>query len=150
MKSIGLRHIKTVRVLSITLGCVLLLTVVSQAQCSNATLSGNYSFTVEGQILGVGPVNGVAETHFDGAGNLTQVDFVVHAGVVPPGWRPGTGTYSVNSNCTGNALITPVTGPALNLQFVVLKNGSEIRTVVANPNYQINSIGVRGSDGQED
>src|SRR5579862_1953570 len=80
MKSIGLRHMKTVQVISIALGYVLLLTVASQAQCSNRTLSGNYSFTVEGQILGVGPVNGVAETHFDGAGNLTQVDFVVHAG----------------------------------------------------------------------
>jgi hypothetical protein len=76
------------------------------------------------------------------------VDFVVHAGVVPPGWRPGTGTYSVNSDCTGSAVITPATGPVLNLQFVVLKNGKEIRTVVANPGYQINSIGVRGDEGE--
>jgi hypothetical protein len=150
MKSIGLRHARTVRVVSITLGYMLLLAVVSQAQCSNRTLTGSYSFTVEGQILGVGLVNGVAETHFDGAGNLTQVDLVVHAGVVPPGWRPGTGSYTVNGDCTGNALITPAIGPTLNLQFVVLKNGNEIRTVVANPGYQVNSIGVRSSDDEED
>jgi len=150
MKSTNSRNVKTVRVISIALGYVLLLAAASQAQCSNRTLSGNYSFTVEGQILGVGPVNGVAETHFDGAGNLTQVDFVVHAGVLPPGWRPGTGSYSVNSDCTGSALIVPLNAPVLNLRFVVLKNGNEIRTVVANPGTQINSIGVRGSDDEED
>jgi hypothetical protein len=100
---------------------------------------------VEGQIIGVGPVNGVAQTHFDGAGNLTQVDFVVHDGNVPLGWRPGTGTYSVSSDCTGSATITPATGPVLNLEFVVLRNGKEIRTVVADANSQVNSIGVRGS-----
>ncbi len=148
MKSIVSRHARTVRVVSIALWCVLLMSLVSQAQCSNRTLFGNYSFVVEGQILGVGPVNGVAQTHFDGAGNLTQVDFVVHAGVVPPGWRPGAGTYTVNSDCTGSAVITPVTGPALNLEFVVLKNGNEIKTVVATPGYQINSIGVRGSEDE--
>jgi len=136
---------KTLCRISVTIVSLLLFAMAAQAQCSNATLSGDYSFTVEGQILGVGPVNGVAETHFDGAGNLTQVDFVVHAGVVPPGWRPGTGPYSVNSDCTGSATITPVVGAVLNLQFVVLKNGKEIRTVVANPNYQVNSIGVRSS-----
>jgi hypothetical protein len=124
---------------------VLLFAMTAHAQCSNATLSGDYSFTIEGQILGVGPVNGVAETHFDGAGSLTQVDFVVHGGNVPPGWRPGTGTYSVDPDCTGSAVITPSSGPILNLRFVVLRNGKEIRTVVENPNYQINSTGVRGS-----
>jgi hypothetical protein len=140
---------KTLGRISITLASVLLLAMAAQAQCSNATLSGAYSFTIGGQILGVGPVNGVAQTHFDGAGNLTQVDFVVHNGVVPPIWRPGNGTYTVNSDCTGNAIITPAVGAVLNLQFVVLRNGKEIRTVVANPNYQINSIGVRSS-GEED
>jgi hypothetical protein len=134
---------KTLCRISVTIVSLLLLAMAAQAQCRNATLSGDYSFTIEGQILGVGPVNGVAETHFDGAGKLSQVDFVVRAGVVPPGWRPGTGIYSVNSDCTGNATITPAAGAVLNLQFVVLKNGKEIRTVVANPNYQINSIGVR-------
>lgn len=136
---------KTLCWISVTMVSALLLAISAQAQCSNATLSGDYSFTVEGQILGVGPVNGVAETHFDGAGSLTQVDFVVHAGVVPPGWRPATGTYSVASNCTGSAVITPSSGPVLNLEFVVLRSGKEIRTVVADTNYQINSIGVRSS-----
>lgn len=137
---------KTFCRISVTTMAVLLLGMSAHAQCSNATLSGDYSTTIEGQILGVGPVNGVAQTHFDGAGGLTQLDFVVHGGNVPAGWRPGTGTYSVNPDCTGSAVITPATGPVLNLRFVVLRNGKEIRTVVANPNYQINSIGVRASE----
>lgn len=134
---------KTVCKISAIVAATMLLAMAAQAQCSNATLKGDYSFTVSGQILGVGPVNGVAETQFDGVNRLEQVDFVVHNGAVPLGWRPGQGPYSVNPDCTGWATITPSTGPVLNLQFVVLKNGCEIRTVVSNPGYQINSIGVR-------
>lgn len=91
----------------------------------------------------------MAETYFDGMDNLKQVDFVVHNGTVPPGWRPGNGTYSINPDCTGSATITPSTGAVINLEFVVLKNGCEIRTVVADTNYQINSIGVRACSNED-
>jgi len=57
----------------------------------------------------------VSKTNFDGAGKLTQVDFVVTDGKPPPGgdsmtgfhFQAGeTGTYKVNSNCTGSARST--------------------------------------------
>jgi hypothetical protein len=109
--------------------------------CSNATLAGTYSFHLTGQILApaaaAGPVSGVALTVFDGYGNLTQVDNVVHNGVAPvEDWRPATGTYTVNANCTGTFTFTPQptnpqdASPALLLHFVVSSDGSEIRTVV--------------------
>ena len=53
--------------------------------CTNATLFGDYAFRVDGQLLPPGglPIarQGVAMTHFDGAGGLTQVDFVMSNGV---------------------------------------------------------------------
>ncbi len=109
--------------------------------CSNSTLSGIYAFQITGQILApaavAGPVSGVALTVFDGFGNLTQVDSVVHNGVVPvEDWRPATGTYTVNSNCTGTFTFTPQPtnpadgGPALQVHFVISKNGSQINTAV--------------------
>jgi hypothetical protein len=128
--------------------------------CSNATIIGTYAFQITGQILApaavAGPVAGVALTVFDGFGNLTQVDNVVHNGVVPvEDWRPAVGTYTVNTNCTGTFTFTPQptnpadAGPALLLHFVVTQSGSEIRTTVTgSPNSPlftavITSIGVR-------
>jgi len=128
--------------------------------CSTGTLAGTYAFHITGQILtpaaAAGPVSGVALTVFDGYGNLTQVDNVVHNGVSPvEDWRPATGTYTVNANCTGTFTFTPQptvaadASPAITLHFVIASDGSEIRTVVTgSPNTPpftaaITSTGVR-------
>lgn len=130
------------------------------AQCSNETLHGRYAFTVTGQILAPAPaaglVSGVAITEFDGAGGLRQVDHVVHNGTAPvEDWRPGLGSYSINSDCTGWMTINPQptnpadASPELKLYIVVTKDSREIRTVVSGsptvPPFAANitSIGVR-------
>ena len=109
--------------------------------CSVATLHGDYGSTISGQIIGgpaPGPVNGVALTTFDGHGGLIQTDFVVKSGA-PAGpldaFRTGeSGTYSVNSDCTGTATIhfPDVTPPQeIVLMLVVVNHGRGIRTVVS-------------------
>jgi hypothetical protein len=93
---------------------------------------------------------------FDGSGNLTQVDNVVHNGVAPvEDWRPSIGTYTVNANCTGTFTFTPMptnpqdAGPVLLVHFVISQNGSEIRAgVTGSPSSllftaAITSLGVR-------
>ncbi len=135
--------------------------------CSTATLSGTYAFQIVGQILTpapvAGPVAGVALTSFDGFGNLTQVDNVVHGGIAPAeDWRPSTGTYTVNPNCTGTFTFKPAptdpkdAGPALTVHFVILQDGSQIFTTVTGSSNTppftaaITSIGIRvrcGWDG---
>jgi len=110
--------------------------------CSNATVRGSYVFQITGQILApgpaAGPVSGVALTTFDGVGNLTQIDHVVHNGVVPvEDWRPAMGTYTVNSDCTGTFTFTPAPtnpadgGPALKVHFVLTNGAAQILTVVS-------------------
>lgn len=110
--------------------------------CNNGTITGTYIFTVTGQILApaaaAGPVSGVALTIFDGGGGLTQVDHVVHNGVTPvEDWRPGTGTYQVNANCTGTFTFYPMptvaadTSPAITVYFVIGLGGKQINTVVS-------------------
>lgn len=95
------------------------------AACSNRTLSGSYAFRVSGEVFtpnGIVNRDGVAMTHFDGEGGLTQVDWVVANGAVVPG-PPNqygfhdmeTGSYTVNPDCTGEAEIDfpmPPTEPA--------------------------------------
>jgi len=103
--------------------------------CSNETLDGNYGFTVHGQITtpaGIINRDGVAMTHFDGAGNLTQTDFVLSNGVaVAPDFLGGeTGTYTVNADCTGSGEIDSH-GAVIKLKFVLTNHGRQIHTVVS-------------------
>ena len=137
----------------------------ANAECSNDTLHGRYAFNLTGQILApavsAGPVAGGAMTVFDGNGSLSQIDHVVHNGVLPAEeWRPAIGSYSINSDCTGWMTINPQptepsdNSPELKLYIVVARDGHEIRTVVSGsptaPPFSavITSIGVRIDEGE--
>jgi len=126
------------------------------AACSNASLKGKYAQTISGQLLpGPGivlPQNGLAITNFDGKGTFTQEDFVVIGGApTSSGFATGeTGTYAVNSDCTGTATINYPDGSWINLELVVINQGNEFRTVVSALNQggtaipvNIGSAGVR-------
>jgi hypothetical protein len=143
-------------------GAIALLALTGSARaqdndgCTNATLNGDYAFTISGQIfIPNGPTvqrEGVAMTHFDGAGNLSQVDFVLSSpnAAPPPGPAPTDpvtgfhndekGTYAVNSDCTGHfeidnpPLTTPsgvmVKGATIHVMFVLSNHGRAIHTIV--------------------
>jgi hypothetical protein len=102
--------------------------------CSIGTLRGDYGFALQGEILGPGiQLRGLALQHYDGRGNFTQVDHIVENGMAPvTEWRPGSGTYTVNANCTGSAVINVPGDPSspVNLHFVVVNQGKEIHQVV--------------------
>jgi hypothetical protein len=121
--------------------------IASWSRCSNRTLRGDYGFSIEGTILAGTPnaflLRGVAMTHFDGHGNLSQVDFTTRNGA-PLGadWRPAIGTYDINADCTGTAQIIPGDGsPTLNLRLVVVDRGREVRTIVVG--NSTGSVGIR-------
>ncbi|MEO8052987.1 MAG: hypothetical protein ABI833_21475 [Acidobacteriota bacterium] len=116
--------------------------------CSNRMLRGDYGVTIEGQILAgpkAGPVRGVSMVHFDGRGEMRQVDHVVINGVPPPGeWSPASGTYTVNSDCTGKATLMFTDGrPPINMKLVVINLGKGIYTVTSELNIAATSIGTR-------
>ena len=127
---------------SIMIVCVLLASSVlaladsnslNNRTCSNRTLLGDYGFALEGVIVGPNvPLRGVVMQHYDGRGHITQVDHVVDSGNPPAQeWAPGTGTYSVNPDCTGSAVIISSSNPfPLNVHFVVVSHGTEIHQVV--------------------
>jgi len=116
--------------------------------CSNWTLRGDYAFTISGTIYLSNPDNtvtmvrrdGIAMTHFDGQGGLTQVDYALGNGV-PQGpveaFREGeSGHYTVNPDCTGTAQIRfpappgAASGATIDLIFVLSHSGEAIHTVV--------------------
>ena len=106
--------------------------------CSNQTIVGDYGGASEGVLLGIpglppeAQFRGLTMTHFDGKGNLTWVEHTVINGVpVQPGWIAASGTYAVNPDCTGTAVVnTPNSPVPLVLPFVVVRRGREIRTVL--------------------
>jgi hypothetical protein len=107
-------------------------------QCSNRTLFGDYGAAVEGVLIIPGgiqlPFRAVTMNHFDGQGNSTSLEHVVVNGVpLNPGtyWTPGSGTYTVNPDCTGTMVAnTPNSPEPLNLAFVVVRHGTEIHAVL--------------------
>jgi hypothetical protein len=129
--------------------CVVISSTPAQAQwdssnlshergCSNKTLSGDYGFASQGVLLNVPgvppgtPFRSVGLAHFDGKGSLTWVEHTVVGGVpLNTGWTPATGTYSVNRDCTGTAVVfTPNSPVPLDLAFVVVRQGNEVHTVL--------------------
>jgi hypothetical protein len=105
--------------------------------CNNKLIAGNYGFTIQGNKLGglgfTGPQVGVAMTQFDGKGGFTQIDTVTVSGEVVADFThtPATGTYTVNSDCTGSFTINFTDGrPPVVANFVAVDGGCEIDTVV--------------------
>jgi hypothetical protein len=121
--------------------------IPAHAQCYTFQLVGDYSIRISGTIT-AGPLAGLASglnrTHFDGSGNLTSVDHVSHAGVQPAAeWRPSTGVYVVNPDCTGKATLTFTDGqPPLTFYFILSNRGS-FDIVVGNAGTNILAVATR-------
>ncbi|HUI55096.1 MAG TPA: hypothetical protein VLY04_09000 [Bryobacteraceae bacterium] len=116
-----------------------------QTVCSNATLEGDYGFIVTGTRpsaptpgAAVETVVGVALTHFDGNGNLTQTDNIHGSitGLAAPN-RQGTGTYVINADCTGTMKLSNPGSPTLTLAIVVVDDGNELRAAVMDPTASV-------------
>jgi hypothetical protein len=92
MLSVGSKMVTAVIIL---LGVTVVATRAQETSCRNSTLKGDYAFTVSGQVfLPVKAVDGtittvvvqrdgIAMTHFDGEGHLSQVDFVLSSPDAP-------------------------------------------------------------------
>jgi hypothetical protein len=115
-------------------------------ECTDSTIRGTYAFTIHGQILTPGGpllVDGIAETTFDGDGELTQVDTVAVNGHIEGVWRPSTGTYTVNANCTGTISLITTGQPTLHLAILVSHSGDLIHDVVVDPGFAVTADAER-------
>jgi hypothetical protein len=121
--------------------------------CSNSTIRGTYASTIHATIfLPDGStllLDGLVKQTFDGNGNFTQVDAVAANGNLTPGWRPGSGTYSVNPDCTGTQTIVIPGNPDLHTQFIVSQSGNMIRGMVIDPGFASTAEGERVRSREE-
>ena len=117
--------------------------------CSLATLKGAYAFRAHGEVLGLLDSTGllhafttplvlddVAIVTFDGKGGFARTDFGTINGTPKNGqqtFNPDqTGSYKLNSDCTGTMTITYTTTPViLGLQMVVGENGRLVEAIIS-------------------
>jgi len=122
--------------------------VHAQSGCSNATLGGNYAFLAPGFLIPHGKANEVpfaveGVVAFDGAGNVfTSGDTVVSGGVIST-QQNGTGTYTVNSDCTGSISFTAGNAAGLNLNLAIIGGGSELFAIYATPSFTVTLDGKK-------
>ena len=103
----------------------------SGPHCSNKTAIGSWGFTSTGSIPVIGPVAAVGIFTADGSGNLSGSQTRSLAGAIAD--ETFTGTYTVNSDCTGTDVIQVYESGVLvrtsTLKVVYDQNGRESRAI---------------------
>jgi len=94
--------------------------------CATWTLLGTFSRLDTGTVLaspgGAGPVAYVGTFTFDGNGNVTGATTYSISGIIGTGTQ--TGTYTVNSDCTGTITVQGASGRSSHYSFVIDDNGN--------------------------
>jgi hypothetical protein len=104
----------------------------SDEACSLDTLRGSFGVSTTGFIVAFGPVGPVAEAGvitFDGNGGVSQTTTVSINGVIVPN-RTSSGSYVVNSDCTGSLSVQlPPPAGASTSSFVIVDHRKELRLI---------------------
>jgi hypothetical protein len=90
----------------------------ASATCTSATLTGNYGYVLTGVNNTATLTATVGQITANGAGSLTGTETVSDDGVISENLTTA-GSYTISSNCTGTATITPSGGTASNYALVI-------------------------------
>jgi len=104
-------------------------------QCTYKKAAGDFGYTATGIRNGIGPVVAVGRYTLDVHGNvLNGSQTISFAGLIAE--ETFTGTVSLNSDCTGTAVIdvvSPVLNRTTHTSFVIVDNDNEARQVFTDP-----------------
>jgi len=98
------------------------------ATCTDLGVKHTYAFEATGTVLGIGQSAYAGQLVLNGAGKLTGSVTLSQDGSIASGVAL-TGTYQINSNCTGSAVITPTGLPAMNAHLVVVNGGKQLMVI---------------------
>jgi hypothetical protein len=125
-------------------------------ECTQGSLKGSFGYALEGlrfpsppSPVGVELVGAAGLLVFDGVGGLAAQDtFRTASGSTGAiARRTGTGTYTVDSNCTGSGEIGGDYG-GLSFYFAIFSRGREFAFIVTNPGTD--QIGLAMTTGDEE
>jgi len=116
--------------------------VYASSGCTDATLTGNYAFSQSGfttkNTMG-SPLPAAAMGVFtlDGAGNfsVTYTDMSPGKPAYIPVQATSSGTYIVNSDCTGSISVTTGQAAGLTYNTVIMGGGTEMFAIGTTPFY---------------
>ena len=106
--------------------------VHAQDSCTGANFKGAYGYTFNGSVTGGlsgGLFAATGRLVADGQGNFSGAETASLDGEIFQ--RNYTGTYKVNSNCTGSATSNDNFGAATRCDFVIVAGGREIQVIEA-------------------
>lgn len=115
--------------------------------CSNATLQGTFAYTSTGTIISppeiAGPIAEVGSETFDGNGSTAATATLSSNGTILQ--LAITGTYTVNSDCTGSATLQVVSPfqATVDVFFVIDNAGDEFQGMETNDGFVITRVGRR-------
>jgi len=113
--------------------------------CSNALVQGTFAYTGTGSIAPPSPAAGpfveVGTQTFDGKGGTTFAATASQNGNIRE--MTGTGTYTVNPDCTGTMTLQVSPTLAVQIFFVVDDWGSEFQAIETNPGLVMTRIARR-------
>jgi hypothetical protein len=101
--------------------------LLASGTCNDASLRGSYAFRVEGTGGGdfTGPFAAVGKNTYDGKGGMSgEIVVSTNGAIIPSDY---TGTYSVDSSCTGTKTATLGNGLTVDFYFVVDSNSRSAR-----------------------
>jgi len=122
--------------------------------CTNAGVVGRFGFETTGLFLAGAPATGWVAFIGDlklsvnpsGEGAISG-QVAGSEGSTTLAFAPVSGTYSVNSDCTGTATITPEGQAPLNFSFVVVDGGKEMLAVETDANTIVSGTLARDDRG---
>jgi hypothetical protein len=99
--------------------------------CKLSGVAGTYGYTTSGTIPTIGAVAAVGHVTLDASGNLTGAQTASFNGAIVP--ETLSGTYTVNSDCTGSATVnvyhSGVLARTTNIDVVFENNQHELRAI---------------------
>jgi hypothetical protein len=109
--------------------------------CSNSSLKGTFAHRASGFVTAppamAGPFAGVGTDTFDGTGGITgSATLSINGNIVP---LTETGTYKVNSDCTGTYTVKSAGGTTI-ASFVITDGGNEIQAICTDPGIVLTHI----------
>ena len=123
-------------------------------ECTEGSLKGSFGYALEGlrfpsppSPVGVELVGAAGLLIFDGVGGLTAQD-TFHTASGSTGAidrRTGTGSYTVDSNCTGSGEIGGAYG-GLTFYFAIFNHGKEFAFMVTNPGTDLVGLAMTTED----
>jgi hypothetical protein len=144
-----------VRKISFALVALTLVGSTAQAQgashrCSVNNLRGQYGFKIDGGGVAPGPARfaAVGTQTFDGAGNFSATNYISVDGVV--GLYSFSGTYTVNSDCTGVGTAHFPGGATSSMYFVLVQSEKQFYTISLDPGSIMTGVFTKVTESHSD